>query len=84
MTVSPSPGGQNWRAVYRTALFEPDERRLPSRIAEAERALCLRERELFATASDDIEEQQAVCDAFYALKALRNCLDLRTRKATAA
>ena len=74
---------RNWRELYRTALFELDEQILPSRIAEAERALLLRERELFATPSD-FEEQQAVNDALYALKALRNCLELGTRKATAA
>ena len=77
-------GGGNWRELYRTALFELDEQRLPSRIAEAERALLLRERELFSTASEDVEEQQAVNDALYALKALRNCMKLMTRKAPAA
>jgi hypothetical protein len=84
MTVLAAAGGRNWRELYRAALFEIDDQKLPSRIAEAERALLLRERELFTTASDDIEEQQAVNDALYALKALRSCWELKTRKASAA
>jgi hypothetical protein len=39
---SDSIGVQNWREVYKAALFETDRQKLPSRIAEAERALILR------------------------------------------
>ena len=75
MTASVSTGSQNWRELYRAALFEIDEKKLPSRIAEAERALVLRERELFPMSSDNIDEALAVNNALYALHALRSCLD---------
>ena len=75
---SASIGVQNWREVYEAALFETDRQKLPSRIAEAEKALILRARELFAMSGDTTEEGQAVDDALYALRALRNCLKLRT------
>src|SRR6202041_940180 len=61
-----------WRDLYKAALFEVDNTRLPERIAQAERALALRARELFQTAGDNIEEEQALDDTMYALHALRN------------
>jgi hypothetical protein len=61
-----------WRGLYRTALFEIDETKLPERVAQAERALALRARDLFHMAGDNIEEGQASDDAMYALHALRN------------
>jgi hypothetical protein len=42
------------------------------RIAQAEKALALRARELFHIAGDNIEEEQALDDTMYALHALRN------------
>jgi hypothetical protein len=61
-----------WRKLYKAALFEVDKTKLPERIAQAERALALRARELFYAAGDSIEEGQALDDAVYALHALRN------------
>jgi len=61
-----------WRGLYRAALFETDETKLPERIAQAEKALALRARDLFHMAGDNIEEGQALDDAMYALHALRN------------
>ena len=61
-----------WRKSYVAALFESDITKLPERIAEAERALVLRARELFQAEGDNIEEQQALDDAMYALTALKN------------
>jgi hypothetical protein len=84
MIASVSTGSQNWRELYRAALFEIDEKKMPSRIAEAERALVLRERELFPMSSDNIDEALAVNNALYALHALRSCFELRTRTAAAA
>ena len=81
---SASIGVQNWREVYKAALFETDRQKLPSRIAEAEKALILRARELFAMSGDTTEEGQPVDDALYALRALRNCLKLKTNDPTAA
>ena len=61
-----------WRDLYKAALFEVDNARLPERIAQAEKALALRARELFYAAGDNIEEGEALDDAIYALHALRN------------
>src|SRR5260370_25447985 len=61
-----------WRDLYKAALFEVDNARLPDRIAQAEKALALRARELFYAAGDNIEEEQALDDTMYALNALRN------------
>ena len=58
--------------MYKAALFEVDKARLPDRIAQAEKALALRARELFYEAGDNIEEEQALDDTMYALHALRN------------
>jgi hypothetical protein len=81
---SASIGIQNWRELYKAALFEKDRKKLPSRIAEAENALILRARELFSMSGDNNEEGQAIDDALYALRALRNCLEMKTSEPTAA
>jgi hypothetical protein len=61
-----------WRDLYKAALFEVDNARLPQRIAQAEKAPALRARELFDIAGDNIEEEQALDDTMYALHALHN------------
>jgi hypothetical protein len=61
-----------WRNLYLAALFESDPVHLSDRIAQAEHALVLRSRELFHSAGDHIEEEHALDDAMYALRALRN------------
>jgi hypothetical protein len=68
---------RNWRELYTAALFETEKDRIPSRIADAEKAIVARARELFATGGDSIEEDQALDDALYALRALQNCLEFR-------
>jgi len=84
MTGSASVSGQNWRELHRAALFESDDRILPSRLAEAEKAFILRERELFQMSDDNVEEKEAVNDALYTLQALRSCLEFRTRNTDVA
>ncbi len=81
---SASTSVQSWRELYRAALFETDRQKLPSHIAEAEKALILRARELSTMSGDNSEEGQAVDDALYALRALRNCLELKTSESEAA
>jgi hypothetical protein len=63
-----------WRDLYKAALFETDRNKIPSRIGEAEKAIIQRARELFGSTTDTIEEDQALDDALYALRALEHCL----------
>jgi hypothetical protein len=68
---------RKWRELYTAALFEVDADRLPARIADAEKAIVARARELFSAGADTIEEDQALDDALYALRALHTCMELR-------
>jgi hypothetical protein len=70
--ISKSPGSGYCRQLYRAALFEIEESKLPERIAEAERAVVRRARELFQAAGDTGEETEALDHAMYALHALRS------------
>ena len=70
-----------WRELYNAALFETDRERIPARIVDAEQAIVARARELFAAGNDTIEEDQALDDALYALRALQNCLRMRAAAA---
>jgi hypothetical protein len=72
---------ENWRDLYTAALFETDRNRLSQRIADAEQAIVARARELFSAGNDTIEEDQALDDALYALRALQNCLQLQVNAA---
>ncbi|MCU1300781.1 MAG: hypothetical protein JWQ87_1065 [Candidatus Sulfotelmatobacter sp.] len=74
---TPQPFLRSWRELYSAALFETDKKQIPCRISEAEKAIVARARELFAAGSDTIEEDQALDDALYALRALQNCLEFR-------
>ena len=78
MNQLPSPRVfHNWRDLYIAALFETDKNEIPARIVEAEKAIVARARELFNAGSDTVEEDQALDDALYALRALQSCLDFR-------
>jgi hypothetical protein len=66
-----------WRELYTAALFETDRTRIPARIADAEQAIVARARELFSAGNDTIEEDQALDDAMYAVRALQNCLQVQ-------
>ena len=72
--ISGSPYKRVWRQFYKAALFELDASKVLDRIAEADKALATRARELFYSAGDNIEEEQAVDDAVYVLHALRSAL----------
>ena len=76
-----SPCLSSWRELYKAALFEKNREKLPDRIAEAEKAIVARARELFASSADTIEEDQALDDALYALRALQSCLTRQTAAA---
>ncbi len=69
-TVAQSPNARVWRDLYTAAIFEVDKSKLSGRIADAERALVVRARELFHADEDNIEEEQTLDDAMYALHVL--------------
>jgi hypothetical protein len=64
------PTSRDWKEVYKAALFEDDNAKIPQRIAEAERALAARALELFRAGGDQIHEQQAMENARYFLRVL--------------
>jgi hypothetical protein len=66
-----SPPANDWKELYKAALFEDDSVKIPQRIAEAERALAARAAELFGTGEDQAREQQAMENAMYFLRLLR-------------
>ena len=70
--ISQSPDSRYWRQLYKAALVEIDKSKLAQRIAEAEKAVVLRARELFQAAGDNGEETEALDDVMYALHALRS------------
>jgi hypothetical protein len=65
---------QQWHALYHAARFETDRQKIPLRIADAEKAILNRVKELFVVNTDHIEEDQILDDVLYALRALRNCV----------
>ena len=78
MSQTASSVSRGWRELYTAALFETDNERLATRIADAEKAIVVRARELFSAGADTIEEDQALDDALYALRALQSCMELRS------
>jgi hypothetical protein len=70
--ISKSQDSRYWRQLYRAALSEIGKSKVPERIAEAEKAVVLRARELFQAAGDNGEETEALDDVMYALHALRS------------
>lgn len=67
MSQSPT---QNWRNLYRAAIFEKDRNLIPQRIEAAERAIVIRGRELLCELGA-FEERDQLDDALYALRAYR-------------
>ena len=70
--ISKSPDSRYWRQLYKAALSEIDKSKLAQRIAEAEKAVVLRARELFQAAGDKGEETEALDDVMYALHTLQS------------
>jgi len=65
---------RNWHSLYQAALFETDRSKMQERIAEAEKAILQRVKELFLSIDDHIEEDLILDDALYAMRALRSCV----------
>jgi hypothetical protein len=72
---------QNWRALYRAALFERDPLKSTERILQAERVLIRRARELFTMSGNNVEERRAVDHALDSLIALRDSLNAQRKRA---
>ena len=77
-----------WRDLYLNALMEANmeanKEKTPGRIADAEQAILNRAKELFKTPGDNIQEEEALDDALYALRVLKNCLQAHGSLAIAA
>ena len=69
-TSFPSPTHTDWKILYRAAILETNKSVVPQRVSEAEEAVLLRGRELFY-GNGDPEEEEALDDALYALRAFR-------------
>ena len=67
---------QSWKDLYQAALGESDLNRLPGRIDDAEAAIVIRARELYAVGGD-AEEGESLDDAMCILHALRRSLKHR-------
>ena len=63
-----------WKALYWAAILESDKHVIPERVSEAEAAVLARQRELFY-GDGTPEEQEALEDALYALRAFRSALE---------
>ena len=72
-----------WRDLYVAALMEADDR-MSVRITDAERVMLERARALFLASGDNIQEEDALDDALYALRALKTCLEVHGGFATAS
>jgi len=81
---NPSSQGCAWKEFYLAALMEADRDKTTTRMAQAECAIVNRARELFRTSGDNIQEEEALDDALYALAALKSCLKIHGGFAVAA
>ena len=61
--------GRHWRQLYRAAVLNPQGSDLPGRIADAEKAIVCRTRELFRAGVRHIDERDELDEAFYMLRA---------------
>jgi hypothetical protein len=66
------PAHQDWKVLYRAAVFERDKKVLRTRLSNAEEAIIARARELLHVTGDNIDERDALEDALYAVRAFRS------------
>ena len=69
-----------WRAFYLAAIFETDKDRVEQRITEARKALVIRARDLFASAGDHLQEQNAIDETLQALQTLERACGVHIPK----
>lgn len=79
-----SSQNKSWKDLYIAALLEGDQNKIPALIDHAEQAIVDRARELFHASGDNVQEQEGLDDALYALHALKSCLAVHGRFAQAA
>ncbi len=60
----------DWKTLYRAAILETNKSVFPARVWKAEEAVLAREREIFY-GHGTAEEEEALEDALYALRAFR-------------
>ena len=72
MAGSPCPDFGDWKSLYRAAILETDKNIVLQKVADAEIAVLSRARELFYSGGGTREEQEALDDALYALRAFRS------------
>ncbi|MGC2474447.1 MAG: hypothetical protein WA485_08930 [Candidatus Sulfotelmatobacter sp.] len=70
-TAFPPCPNRDWKILYRAAILETDRTVLPQRVSQAEEAVRARAREIFY-AHGTSEEEEALEDALYALRAFRS------------
>jgi len=80
-TAFPSLKHTDWKILYRAAILETNKSVVPRRVLEAEEAVIARGRELFYGIGDP-EEEEALEDALYALRAFKTaCPDVEREAA---
>jgi hypothetical protein len=70
----PSPSHKDWKALYRAAILETNNNVILQKLSKAEQAILARGRELFYAAGTR-DEQEALEDALYALRAFRSAME---------
>lgn len=60
----------DWKALYKAAISQTNQRIVRQRVSEAENAVLVREREIFYS-QGTAEEEEALEDALYALRAFK-------------
>ncbi len=68
--LSLQPKHTDWKTLYAAAILETNKSIVPQRVSEAEEAILARGREIFY-GNNDLEEQEALEDALYALRAFK-------------
>lgn len=76
---TPNAGSPGWRILYQSALFETDREKVQRHIADAERAILARVKELFFDHTDHIEEDQILDHALYCPACLAQLHYFRTQ-----
>jgi hypothetical protein len=65
--MNPTSVQNDWKNLYKAALFEPNKDKIPVRIADAEQRIATRARELFNSGDHNTLERSALNVALYAL-----------------